>query len=100
MIDVMPPQADWLKTKVAEFRPEENAVVTTDGSKVKYDYLIVAVGLKVDFERVRRREGGRDGWMDGWMGDGEREGISVMHIVVSAILAAEQPTVCCGQRVK
>ena len=73
MIDVMPPQADWLKTKVAEFHPEENAVVTTDGSKVKYDYLIVAVGLKVDFERVRRREGGRDGWMDGRM-DGWMDG--------------------------
>ena len=55
MSDVMPSQADWLKTKVAEFRPDENMVVTVDGSKVKYDYLVVAVGLKVAFEKVGER---------------------------------------------
>ena len=27
-------------------------VVTADGSKVKYDYLIVAVGLKIAYEKV------------------------------------------------
>ena len=53
MSDVMPPQADWLKTSVTEFRPEENVVVTAEGSKVKYDYLIVAVGLKVACDKVR-----------------------------------------------
>ena len=52
MSDVMTPQADWLKTSVTGFRPEENVVLTSDGSKVKYDYLIVAVGLKVAFEKV------------------------------------------------
>lgn len=54
MSDVMPPQADWLKTSVAGFRPEENVVVTTDGLKIKYEYLIVAVGLKVAFEKVKK----------------------------------------------
>ena len=53
MSDVMTPQADWLKTSVTEFRPEENTVLTADGSKIKYDYLIVAVGLKVAFEKVQ-----------------------------------------------
>ena len=50
MSDVIPPQADWLKTSVIGFQPEENIVVTEDGSKIKYDYLIVAVGLKVGYE--------------------------------------------------
>ena len=53
MADFMPPQADWLKTSVTGFRPDENAVETADGSTVKYDYLIVAVGLKVAYEKVR-----------------------------------------------
>ena len=94
----MPPQADWLKTKVEEFRPEETVVVTADGSKVKYDYLIVAVGMKVDFERVREegkkgeseggREGGREGGQEGiWRGNGGI--VSKMHIMISAIFEAE-----------
>ena len=49
----MPPQADWLKTSVTEFCPKENAVVTADGTKIKYDYLIVAVGLKIASEKVQ-----------------------------------------------
>ena len=52
MSDVIPPQTDWLKTSVTGFQPEENIVVTEDGSKIKYDYLIVAVGLKVGYEKV------------------------------------------------
>ena len=52
MSDVMTPQADWLRTSVTGFLPEENVVVTADGSRVKYDYLIVAVGLKVAYESV------------------------------------------------
>ena len=52
MSDVIPPQADWFKTSVTGFHPEENIVMTEDGSKIKYDYLIVAVGLKVGYEKV------------------------------------------------
>lgn len=52
MSDVIPPQADWLKTSVTGFHPEQNIVETADGSKIKYDYLIVAVGLKVGYEKV------------------------------------------------
>lgn len=52
MSDVIPPQADWLKTSVTGFLPEENVVVTADGSRIKYDYLIVAVGLKIAYEKV------------------------------------------------
>ena len=53
MADFMPPQADWLKTSVTGFRPDENIVEMADGSTVKYDYLIVAVGLKVANEKVK-----------------------------------------------
>ena len=52
MAEVMPPQATWLQTSANEFCPEENAVVTADGCKIKYDYLIVATGLQVNFDKV------------------------------------------------
>ena len=52
MLQVMPPQADWLKASVSEFRPEENTVVTGDGQTVRYDWLIVALGLQVNFNKV------------------------------------------------
>ena len=48
----MPPQADWLKTAAMEFRPEENTVVTADGQKVSYEYLVVALGLQLNFNQV------------------------------------------------
>ena len=53
MADFMPPQADWLQTSVTGFRPDENIVEMGDGSTVKYDYLIVAVGLQIDFGKVK-----------------------------------------------
>ncbi|CAI8018762.1 Sulfide:quinone oxidoreductase, mitochondrial [Geodia barretti] len=53
MADFMPPQADWLQTSVTGFRPNENIVETADGSTVKYDYLIVAVGLQIDYGKIK-----------------------------------------------
>lgn len=50
---VMPPQADWLKTAVTEFHPEKNTVVTADGQRVSYDYLIVGLGLQVNFNQIK-----------------------------------------------
>lgn len=52
MSQVIPPQADWIKEAVTEFHPEENCVVTASGQRVKYDYLIVALGLQVNFNKV------------------------------------------------
>ena len=52
MSDVMPQGAVWLRTAVSEFNPERNQVLTTDGGKINYDYLIVALGLKVNFDKV------------------------------------------------
>ena len=52
MSSVMPPQAHWIKSPAAKFIPTENTVVTEDGGKHTYDYLIVALGLKVNFNKV------------------------------------------------
>ena len=52
MSEVMPKKASWLKTSVVEFDPKYNTVYTSDGRRVKYDYLITALGLKVNFDKV------------------------------------------------
>ena len=52
MSSLIPPQAKWLQTAVTRFYPEENSVKTSDGKKIGYDYLIVGLGLQVNFNAV------------------------------------------------
>lgn len=53
MESLIPPQAKWMKAAVSEFHPDKNYVVTADGTKVSYEYLIVAMGLQVNFDKVQ-----------------------------------------------
>eukprot|EP00123_Amoebidium_parasiticum_P011551 comp20780_c0_seq1/m.27292 comp20780_c0_seq1/g.27292 ORF comp20780_c0_seq1/g.27292 comp20780_c0_seq1/m.27292 type:complete len:415 (-) comp20780_c0_seq1:627-1871(-) len=52
MESVMSRDVDWLKTKAAGFMPEENTVVTASGDKVKYDHLVVATGVQIDWHMI------------------------------------------------
>lgn len=49
---LIPGGCTWYKTQVAEFNPEKNLVLTADGNEIKYEFLIVAVGLKLRFDMV------------------------------------------------
>ena len=53
MESLIPPQAKWVKEAVTEFRPEENVVVTKEGRKIGYEYLVVAMGLQVNYDKAR-----------------------------------------------
>ncbi len=52
MASLMPPDAKWVRSSVTEFRPDENYVVTADGQRVGYEYLVVALGLEVKYDGV------------------------------------------------
>lgn len=52
MSSVMPRNATWLKTAVSGFEPERNQLTTSDGHRISYDFLVVALGLKVNFDKV------------------------------------------------
>ena len=52
MSDVMPKNATWIKQAVTEFAPDSNHVILKNGSKIGYEYLIVALGLRVNFDKV------------------------------------------------
>ena len=49
---VMPEGARWIEAAVAEFTPEKNQVTLEDGSRIGYRQLVVAPGLKLDWNAV------------------------------------------------
>jgi sulfide:quinone oxidoreductase len=55
--NVMPAGVRWIKTAAAAFEPEHNQIILEDGSHLGYRQLVVASGLKLDWDGV---EGLRD----------------------------------------
>ncbi len=50
--DYLPQGVEWIQAGVAEFDPEGNKLVTDGGRSVPYDFLIVATGLKLDYDAI------------------------------------------------
>ncbi|XP_076026871.1 sulfide:quinone oxidoreductase, mitochondrial [Genypterus blacodes] len=50
---VMPSGVKWVKSKVQEINPETNTVRTDSGSEISYEYLIVALGLQLHYEKIK-----------------------------------------------
>lgn len=50
---VIPQGATWIQDAVAQFLPEENAVLTTGGKKVTYDFLVVAAGIQLNWGAIK-----------------------------------------------
>lgn len=50
--DFIPDGADWIKDYAEAFDPENNTVTLKSGDKVTYDYLVVAAGLQIDWDKV------------------------------------------------
>jgi len=48
----IPENVDWIAARVAEFDPNNNAVVTDDGQRVAYDYLMVTTGLEINYGAI------------------------------------------------
>jgi len=54
--DFVPDGVKVIKEKAIIFTPQENKIITDKGTVVNYDYLIVAMGLQLDFERIKGLE--------------------------------------------
>ncbi len=50
--DYIPNGVKWVAEAVAEFDPENNSVTTEVGTKFNYDYLVVATGLRLGYEKI------------------------------------------------
>jgi sulfide:quinone oxidoreductase len=51
-VELLPPGVNWINRPVAEFAPANNHVTTDDGTRIDYDYLVVAAGLKLDWHKI------------------------------------------------
>lgn len=65
---LIPKGATWVRDAVAEFRPDDDLVVTRAGERIGYDVLVVAPGIQIDWGRVKGLEEGlgRDGVCSIW----------------------------------
>ncbi|MBT5266845.1 MAG: NAD(P)/FAD-dependent oxidoreductase [Rhodospirillaceae bacterium] len=52
MADVIPSGVTHIETAIAAFDPDNNAVTLADGERMTYDYLVVATGVRLDWEKV------------------------------------------------
>ncbi|XP_069481049.1 sulfide:quinone oxidoreductase, mitochondrial isoform X2 [Ambystoma mexicanum] len=50
---VMPSGVKWIKSKVQGFDPENNCIRTDDDKEISYKYLIIALGIKLQFDKVK-----------------------------------------------
>jgi sulfide:quinone oxidoreductase len=50
---VIPKGATWIQDAVAEFSPDENAVLTASGKKVTYDFLVVSPGIQLNWGAIK-----------------------------------------------
>lgn len=48
----IPAGADWIRDHVAEFQPAENFIRTREGRKIGYDFLVVALGIQIDWDKI------------------------------------------------
>jgi sulfide:quinone oxidoreductase len=48
----MPPGVIWINDAANEISPESNCVVTQSGSRISYDFLVVAPGLVLDWDGI------------------------------------------------
>lgn len=49
---VIPRRAAWIRDAVTEIRPEKKSIRTRDGRTITYDWLVVAAGLKLYWDRI------------------------------------------------
>ncbi|EDV28776.1 uncharacterized protein TRIADDRAFT_49680 [Trichoplax adhaerens] len=49
---LIPPGCTLLKDEVKEFQPKQNCLVTGDGHQVHYEYLVMATGIALNYDKV------------------------------------------------
>ena len=50
--DYIPRNVDWIRDRVAGIHPDENAVTTAGGQQITYDWLVVALGIQINWHSI------------------------------------------------
>jgi len=50
---VLPDFCDWIKDRAATFDPDNCTVTTESGEEVKYEYLVCALGLQLNYDQIK-----------------------------------------------
>ncbi|MCU0657565.1 MAG: NAD(P)/FAD-dependent oxidoreductase [Polyangiaceae bacterium] len=61
--EYIPPGAKWIRERVSGFDPERRRVTLGSGAELEYEQLVVALGMQLDWHRIKGLEGnlGKDG---------------------------------------
>lgn len=51
--DYIPKGTEWIKEKVTDFHPDQNYVLTEQGNKVSYDFMVVCPGIQLNWDAVK-----------------------------------------------
>lgn len=52
MASVLPKKAKWYQESAVELDPKNNTVTTSNGRNIKYDVLLVATGLQLNYNKI------------------------------------------------
>jgi sulfide:quinone oxidoreductase len=50
--DYIPPGVRWIQDAAVELRPADHTVITRSGTALSYDYLVVAPGIQIDWDKI------------------------------------------------
>ncbi|XP_068962063.1 sulfide:quinone oxidoreductase, mitochondrial [Petaurus breviceps papuanus] len=53
MASVIPSGVEWIKSRVRELDPDNNCIRIDDDKEISYKYLIIALGIKLEFEKIK-----------------------------------------------
>ncbi len=51
--DYIPAGVTWIREYVSAFEPDQNRLVLKNGDVLTYEYLVVALGIQIDWDRVK-----------------------------------------------
>lgn len=51
--DFIPPGTTWIQAAVSGFDPEHNRITLHSGDTIGYDYLVVAMGIQIDWDKIK-----------------------------------------------
>ena len=50
--DFVPSKVNWIRDSVESFSPDQNFLTTKSGKKIDYDFLVVAPGIQIDWDKI------------------------------------------------